>query len=96
MDLQAELEDHGYEAIIADSLAKSREARSHHSFSWAVLDLNLGQTSTMPIAEELLNAGTKICFMTGSDVPQDTLKRLDATLLSKPIDMKDLIGLIKS
>lgn len=96
MDLQAELEDHGEEAIVADSLVKVQEIMSQHSFSWAVLDLNLGETSSIPIAEELSDAGTRICFVTGSDIPSDVLKRLDATLLTKPVDMQDLIALIKS
>ena len=95
MDLQAEIEDHGKVAVVADSLEKTREAMSLHTFSWAILDLNLGKTSTMPVAEELAAAGTKICFVTGSDIPDDALNELDAKLLIKPIDLQHLVDLIK-
>ncbi len=96
MDMQAAIEDHGELALIADNLEETREIMSQNRFSWAFLDLNLGKTSTLPIAEELSVAGTKICFVTGAEVPQDTLKRLDAKLLTKPIDMQHLLDLLSS
>jgi len=91
MDLQAELEDRGEVAVVAASYDEMRLAISHQTFTWVLLDLNLGKNSVLPMAEELHAAGTKICFLTGSDVPKVVLDRLDATLFSKPVNLKDVM-----
>lgn len=90
LDMRLELEDNGFNVVVASNLEAARNLLPERKFRWALLDLSLGKKSTLPIAEELHKRGTRICFVTGSDISRETLDRFDATLFAKPVDVKTI------
>lgn len=90
MDLQEEMQSIGAQTVIAETSDELSDALAQHRFDWALLDFNLGNTSTLTAAEQLNAAGTKVCFVSGSDIPAEVLQRLDARLFAKPVHLASL------
>lgn len=85
MDGEDALRDLGAEVITAASVGRAREAIMLHPVDLAVLDFNLGQETSLPIADLLAERGVGFLFATGYGDGLDLPDRFgDVTLLKKP------------
>ncbi|CAM3822167.1 response regulator [Bordetella bronchialis] len=94
--LRSELEDAGAVVIglagnVRDALAMVESARSPHC---AVLDINLGGESVLPVADALLARGVPFVFATGYDESAIPPRYRSAPRCGKPIDMRQLLHAI--
>src|SRR3546814_6387869 len=79
------LRDLGAEVITAASVSRAREAIANHEVDLAVLDFNLGNETSLPVAELLAERGVSFLFATGYGDGLDLPERFgDVTLLKKP------------
>lgn len=94
MDVEASLEDHGLSSVVttasaAEALEKLRAAVP----DVAVLDVNLGEETSIPVAEELTRRGIPFVFATGygdgSMIPQDFSA---VPVVRKPYEVDALIA----
>ena len=74
-DLEAMLHDLGIaDVVVAASLEDARGEAARRSFDVYLLDINLGDTTSIPLAEELVAAGKPVMFTTGygevTDLPE--------------------------
>lgn len=97
LQLESELTERGYRIVgPAQSLEEGLDLTRSERFDAALLDINLGQDSSLPIAEELAAAGTPFAFMTGySDtllIPPH-LRTIPA--IRKPFQVESLLGLLQ-
>jgi DNA-binding response OmpR family regulator len=97
LQLESELTERGYRSVgPAQSLEEGLDLTRSERFDAALLDINLGQDSSLPIAEELTAAGTPFAFMTGySDtllIPPH-LRTIPA--IRKPFQVESLLGLLQ-
>src|SRR3546814_5682804 len=65
MDGEDALRDLGAEVITAASVSRAREAIANHEVDLAVLDFNLGNETSLPVAELLAERGVSFLFATG-------------------------------
>ncbi|EQA97733.1 HWE histidine kinase domain-containing protein [Sphingobium indicum] len=85
MDGEDALRDLGAEVITAASVSRAREAIANHEVDLAVLDFNLGNETSLPVAELLAERGVSFLFATGYGDGLDLPERFgDVTLLKKP------------
>ncbi|EZP73514.1 Chemotaxis protein CheY [Sphingomonas paucimobilis] len=86
MDGEDALRDLGAETIItAASIGRAREAIALHRIDFAVLDFNLGNETSLPIADLLRERGVSFLFATGYGDGLELPDRYkDVTLLKKP------------
>ena len=85
MDGEDALRDLGAEVITAASVGRAREAIDLHRIDFAVLDFNLGNETSLPIADLLAERGVGFLFATGYGDGLDLPERFgDVTLLKKP------------
>lgn len=91
-DMLAEL---GYEAAIATSVAEAlRWLDAEGRPDAALLDVNLGGESVLPVAEALAACGAPFAFATGYGEGPDPRFR-DAPLLTKPIRLSRLEAVLR-
>jgi light-regulated signal transduction histidine kinase (bacteriophytochrome) len=91
----------GEKVVIASSIAEAQTAMAQGSFSFALLDVNLGAENSLPVARRLLAGGVPIAFGTGYG---ETFSLPDAMantpILSKPYHrvavLKVLAGMVRS
>ncbi|HWV13492.1 MAG TPA: HWE histidine kinase domain-containing protein [Sphingobium sp.] len=85
MDGEDALRDLGAEVITAASVGRAREAIALHQIDFAVLDFNLGNETSLPIADLLAERGVSFLFATGYGDGLDLPARFgEVTLLKKP------------
>lgn len=92
MDLEAMLEDEGVsEVVVANS---ARQALNHikvHTLDFAVLDINLGQETSIPVAQELHKRGVPFIFASGyGETPLIPGSLGPVTVISKPYEAEGL------
>ncbi|MCI4646131.1 MAG: response regulator [Hyphomonadaceae bacterium] len=91
LDVEQELLDRGYAPIgPAADLETALEVARTTGLSAAVLDMNLGNQKSFPVARELQTRGVPTLFLSGNDsgaLPEDMI---DYRVLSKPVDYDQL------
>jgi CheY-like chemotaxis protein len=96
MDAEMMLSDHGLTNVVTVSSAAEalRKLKTFKPMA-AVLDVNLGVGTSLPIAEELRRQGVPFIFATGygdsSIIPEDFA---DVRVVRKPYSDKDLMPAI--
>lgn len=98
LDLAITLEDAG--AVVIGPCANVDEALSiitqkadHPTLSGAVLDVDLGDETSIPIARELQVQGIPFVFHTGMDLKKaDMLREFDAPIIAKPSTPATLVA----
>ncbi|MGX1098782.1 HWE histidine kinase domain-containing protein [Amorphus sp. MBR-141] len=98
MDVEASLQDHGLSDVTTTaSAAEAIEKLNGTPPHVAVLDVNLGDETSIPVAEELMRRGIPFVFATGygdgSMIPS-TLSHVP--IVRKPYEVADLIAAISS
>jgi DNA-binding response OmpR family regulator len=95
--LRVLLSNEGFEiAGMAGTLPAATELVNRGGFDIAILDIRLGASSIVPVAESLCSAGLPMVFLTGYgevDVLPESLRSF--ARLSKPCDPDELIALLK-
>ena len=85
MDGEDALRDLGAEVVTVASVGRAREAIDLHAIDFAVLDFNLGNETSLPIADMLAENGVSFLFATGYGDGLDLPERFSGiTLLKKP------------
>jgi DNA-binding response OmpR family regulator len=82
------LRELGFERItVAFSFPAAEAAIREQDFDFALLDINLGDGHTsLPLADRLLAAGTRVIFASGYNSAEGLVKHLDAPMVQKPFD----------
>ena len=91
-DLEKALEEHG--AIVLGPIGNLAEAlpqAEHDGFDVAILDINLHDEPSYPIADELMRQGIPFFFCTGYDAKIIPERFAHVTLLQKPFVMLGLV-----
>ena len=85
MDGEDALRDLGADVVTAGSVSRAREAIGLGSIDFAVLDFNLGNETSLPVADLLAEQGIGFLFATGYGDGLDLPERFgDITLIKKP------------
>ena len=85
MDGEDALRDLGADVVTAASVGRAREAIDLNAIDFAVLDFNLGNETSLPIADMLAENGVSFLFATGYGDGLDLPDRFSGiTLLKKP------------
>jgi light-regulated signal transduction histidine kinase (bacteriophytochrome)/CheY-like chemotaxis protein len=96
MDVEATLTDHGVQRVVtANSLDEALAAIRRETPSVAVLDVNLGSDTSIPVAYELRRLGVPFIFATGYGDGQMIPAELRTTPMArKPYDSESLVALV--
>ncbi len=95
MDIQAELEAHGFDvAGVAGNLEQAAALLSHQDLALAVLDISLGRQKSYPFARACLEKGIEVIFMTGDASTPLPHGLQDQRVLVKPVAMPELIRVV--
>jgi len=95
-DLAVELEEAGFAVVgVAPTVAKGLHLLERHDCDLAVLDVNLGQETSAPIARALMTAGVPFVAVTGYAADQCPEEFATAPLLSKPFHTSRLVAALK-
>jgi light-regulated signal transduction histidine kinase (bacteriophytochrome)/CheY-like chemotaxis protein len=94
-DVEAMLAEHGIDKVtttpsVADALRKLKEFR----FDVAILDVNLGSGTSLPIAEELIRRDIPFIFATGYSDKSIIPASFSAPVVLKPYEAAALIGAV--
>ncbi|MGA0617720.1 HWE histidine kinase domain-containing protein [Paracoccus sp. KR1-242] len=94
MSLEADLVGHGMQVTgIASNVSTGIRLIQQDPPDLAVLDLNLGHDSSLPIAEELLALGIPFVFATGYGARVDLPNHMrDAPIVEKPYQLADIVA----
>jgi CheY-like chemotaxis protein len=90
MDLQAVLEDGGYDPVGPASTVAQALALIERGVDAALLDVNLGREDSLPIAEALLTRGHPFVFLTGYAARDFPERFASAPRLIKPVRTVEL------
>ncbi|WP_018700711.1 HWE histidine kinase domain-containing protein [Amorphus coralli] len=98
MDVEASLEDHGLSGVMTTaSSAEALEKLRTTPPDVAVLDVNLGEETSIPVAQELARRGIPFVFATGygdgSMIPSDFAA---VPVVRKPYEVSSLISALAS
>ena len=95
-DLSVELEEAGFNVVgVAPTVAKALHLLERQRCDLAVLDVNLGQETSAPIARALIAAGVPFVAVTGYAVDQCPEEFATAPLLSKPFQTARLVATLE-
>lgn len=98
MDAESMLEEEGFRTIVtASSNCKAMEALKGFKPDLAVLDINLGSETSVPVAEELMRRGIPFLFATGYNdraALPETL--LPVPVVRKPYERDQLMKVLRS
>ena len=94
MDVEQLCRDHGAgDVVIARDLAEIDEQTVADKFDGVIVDLMLGETSTLDFAEQLRQSGMPFVFASGySDEDEIRASFPGVRLVTKPYSGDDLIG----
>lgn len=93
MDAEAMLEEAGAVVTTTSTLAEARRRMRDDTPDVAVLDVNIGQDTSLPIAEELARSGVPFVFATGYG-EDGQVRGFDSPVVRKPYDRVSLVGAI--
>ncbi|HET6586650.1 MAG TPA: response regulator [Oleiagrimonas sp.] len=88
MMLQDRLEDAGYRVLMAPRVAKGLELATSESIDVALLDINMADEESFPVAEKLRSRGIPFVFSSGYDDQRLPEEWRSAKVLQKPYDTK--------
>ncbi|RFC69064.1 MULTISPECIES: HWE histidine kinase domain-containing protein [Mesorhizobium] len=96
MDLEAILEDAGAkEVIVASSTAEALSLLEERQPTVAILDLNLGHETSLPVADALSERGIPFAFATGyGDAAGHTERFADVPVVRKPYDSESIMNAV--
>ncbi|MGJ4913531.1 response regulator [Bradyrhizobium sp. HKCCYLRH2060] len=95
-DLAVELEAAGFTVVgVAPTVHKALHLLELNHCDLAVLDVNLGQETSAPIARALAAAGVPFVAVTGYSVDQCPEEFATAPLLSKPFQTSRLVAALR-
>jgi len=95
-DLAVELEGAGFTVIgVAPTVDRALYLLERHPCDLAVLDVNLGQETSAPIARALVAADVPFVAVTGYAVDQCPEEFARAPLLSKPFQTSRLVAALR-
>ena len=85
------------DVLVATNLAAGREILAHVAPNVALLDVNLGQENSLPLADELQDRGIPYLFLTGYGDDTSLSERHRAVpRLTKPIDRQLLMEALEN
>jgi len=92
LDAEDKVRDLGATLVaVAASVAEARRLLADQRFDAAILDIDLGRETSLPLAEHLLDLGVPFAFATGYADPELTREEFrSAVALQKPFD-EDLL-----
>lgn len=93
MELDVVLQDYG--AVVVGpmyTVAETLAALANGPVDAAVLDVNLGQESSEPVADRLADAGTPFLYLSGHDAGRLPERHRDRPLVAKPFVERDLLA----
>ncbi|WP_045389138.1 HWE histidine kinase domain-containing protein [Falsirhodobacter sp. alg1] len=98
MDVEAMLEESGFQRIsLARNVAQAMDLIKGEGIELAMLDVNLGQETSIPVAEELRARGIPFVFATGYDEGSALPEGMrDVTIVRKPYDIDNLVQALTS
>ena len=91
MDIEHILRDAGASKVALCTALDAEELQRFASYDAAVLDLNIGGTSSFPVAEALKRHAIPFIFVSGSQVSSESPILNDVAVVSKPFDRDDLV-----
>jgi CheY-like chemotaxis protein len=92
-DVEAMLADHGITKVTtAPSVAEAMRRLKMFTPNVAILDVNLGAGTSLPIAEELANRGVPFVFATGYSDRSIIPPHLAAPIVRKPYEAATLVA----
>lgn len=92
MDVEQLCRDHGARDV---SIARSLEEVGEADFDAAIIDVLLGDVSTLDFAAKLQEAGTPFVFASGYTDNGEVAKRFpDIAMIGKPYSGNDLVGAV--
>lgn len=88
MEAEYQLQDLGAQEIdMAGNVAAALDLINTHDYSFAVLDINLGNETSQKVAEALSQRGVRYVFTTGyGEVPWTQASDFGAPVVTKPLD----------
>ncbi len=94
------LASHGHEVVSASRGEEALEIVKDGSFDLALMDLNLPGSDGFSIFKQMqeISPGTGVVFITGMELAgefKETSEELDYPLLYKPLDVQNLLTLVK-
>ncbi len=96
MNVETMLEDLGCTAISgAGNVAEALSLLLQHSFDAAILDVNLGEQKSYPVADKLTERDIPFAFSTGNSDHGDRCDLDDRPVLRKPYLDKDLVTVLE-
>ena len=97
MLLEDMIADLGHEVVGPfHTLETALEAVAQASYDIAILDVNLGSKSSVPIAEELQRRGVPFAFATGHSREHLDPRFFDTHVIAKPFDERSIDAAIKA
>jgi DNA-binding response OmpR family regulator len=97
LDLDAELRAAGYTVVgPAGSVARARQLLRDEAIDAAVLDINLGDSTSYEVAAALQAANTPFVFLTGYNEALVQPQFAGAPVLVKPIHYRDLLAALNA
>ena len=97
IDEESTLQSLGFSEIeLCTSVDSAVSAINNHTFSFAILDVNLGRETSEPVAELLQSACVPFMFASGYDEWQERLsKKFNVPVLSKPFTRASLTSVVE-
>ena len=96
LDIGQQLADAGFEVVgPATSVAKALRLLAQRGCDIAVLDVNLGGETCEPVAQKLRASGKPFVVLTGYSQDSLVSPLNDATILSKPPCIDDLLAAVR-
>jgi DNA-binding response OmpR family regulator len=95
LDIAEELEENGFAVVgVAPSVSQALDIFSVHGCDVAVLDVNLGDETSAPVAALLADKGIPFVAVTGYSVDQCPAEFATVPLLRKPYRTDSLVAAI--
>lgn len=96
MMLQDRLEDAGYHVLMAPRVAKGLELAANEPIDVALLDINMANEESFPVAEKLRSRGIPFLFSSGYNDQRLPEEWRSQKVLQKPYDTKTVIAALES
>lgn len=96
MMVQDCLEQAGFHVLVASNLADALKLAEHGEIDVAVLDVNLDDQRSFPVAEVLRQRGIAFAFASGYGVDGVPQQYRSERMLQKPFDTRALLEMLTS